>query len=78
MHAGTVKDAGSSLAARLQSLERSFGATGYTFTIQVSRAVLCLPTSCAERACCRLLSCAPFPWLLENTCLMWSCRLATP
>ena len=40
MHAGTVKDAGSSLAARLQSLERSFGATAYTFTIQVSRAVL--------------------------------------
>ena len=52
MHAGTVKDAGSSLAARLQSLERSFGATGYTFTIQVSRAVLCLLIAHAERACC--------------------------
>ena len=52
MHAGTVKDAGSSLAARLQSLEQSFGATGYTFTIQVSRAVLHLLIAHAERACC--------------------------
>lgn len=42
IYAGVAKGAGRSLAARLQSVKHSTGATGFTFAIQVL--LILLPT----------------------------------
>ena len=69
MHAGTIKDAGSSLAARLQSFEQSFGATGYTFAIQVG-GLIPKAVNAGARISLPLMPeiQAPISWLLLTTC----------